>query len=310
MRSYRRLVLGATLAAFAVLTAACAEESGEGERRGASPEPERGSITVGVSGAFAESQLVAEMYAQVLEGAGYEVQRQLNLESREVSDAALFSGEIDVKPEYLAFELPKLDENADATGTAEDVYPRVQEAAAANDLTALAYSPANSTNVFVVRPDTAEQHGLSTMSDLASLAGDLVLGAPPDCESNEACRQGLQEVYGIEFKEIKSLDFGGPQTVAAIKGGAVDVGVLFSLDPTITQERFVVLEDDKDLQPAGNFFALIRNDALTDEVEQLLNSVTTALTTEGMLELVGRVQVDKEDVDAVARDFLEGEGLL
>ncbi len=310
MRSYRRLVLGATLAAFAAFAAACAEESGEGERRGASPAPEKGSITVGVSGAFAESQLVAEMYAQVLEGAGYEVQRQLNLEAREVSDAALFSGDIDVKPEYLAFELPKLDENADATGTAEDVYPRVQEAAAANDLTALEYSPANSTNVFVVRPDTAEQHGLSTMSDLAPLAGDLVLGAPPDCESNEACRQGLQEVYEIEFKEIKSLDFGGPQTVAAIKAGAVDVGVLFSLDPTITQEGFVVLEDDKDLQPAGNFFALIRNDALTDEAEQLLNSVTTALTTDGMLELVGRVQVDKEDVEDVARDFLEGEALL
>jgi osmoprotectant transport system substrate-binding protein len=310
MRGYRRLVLGATLAAFAVFAAACAEESGEGERPGASPAPERGSITVGVSGAFAESQLVAEMYAQVLEGAGYEVERQLNLESREVSDAALFSGEIDVKPEYLAFELPKLDENADTTGTAEDVYPRVQEAAATKDVAALDYSPANSTNVFVVTPDTAEEHGLATMSDLAPVSGDLVLGGPPDCESNYACKEGLQEVYGIEFKEIRSLDFGGPQTVAAVKSGAVDVGELFSLDPTITQEGFVVLEDDQDLQPAGNFFALIRTDALTDEVETLLNSVTTALTTDGMLELVGRVQVDKEDVEDVARDFLEGEGLL
>jgi osmoprotectant transport system substrate-binding protein len=138
----------------------------------------------------------------------------------------------------------------------------------------------------------------------------LVLGAPPDCETNYACKQGLSEVYGIEFKEIRSLDFGGSQTVAAIESGAVDVGELFSLDPTITQKQWIALEDDKDLQPAGNFFPLVRKDKVTDELTNLLNSVTTKLTTEGMLELVGRVQVDKEDVKAVATDFLTQNGLL
>jgi osmoprotectant transport system substrate-binding protein len=311
MRRFRRTALGAALLALTLLGSACAgDESGGGEDQGASPKAQKGSIAVGVSGAFAESQLVAEMYAQVLENAGYEVERQLNLEAREVSDSALFSGEIDVKPEYLAFELPKLDESADTTGTAEEVYPRVQDAAAAKDLVALTFSPANSTNAIVVTPDTADQHGLSTTSDLAPVASELSFGAPPDCDTNYACAEGLKEVYGIEFAEIKSLDFGGPQTVAAVKSGAVDVGELFTLDPTITQEGFVVLEDDKDLQPAGNFFALIRQDALNDEVEQLLDSVTTSLTTEGMLELVGRVQVDQEDVSAVAESFLTDAGLL
>jgi osmoprotectant transport system substrate-binding protein len=175
---------------------------------------------------------------------------------------------------------------------------------------ALEPSPANSTNVFVVTQETADELGLATMSDLAEPSGDLTLGAPPDCETNFACEEGLGEVYGIEFSEIKSLDFGGPQTVAAVKSGAVDVGILFSLDPTITEEGFVVLEDDQDLQPAGNFFPLIRQDALTDEVEQLLNSVSATLTTENMLDYVGRVQVDKEDVEAVATEHLESEGLL
>jgi osmoprotectant transport system substrate-binding protein len=309
MRKPRKLVLGAALLAAGLLLAACG--SGEdGTTPGGSPASPKGTITIGVSGAFAENQLVAEMYAQVLEKAGYTVNRQLDLGGREVSDAALFSGQIDLKPEYLAFELPKLDASADTKGTPEQVYPRVQQAAETKDLVALQFSPANSTNVFVVTPETAQQNSLSTMSDLASVASQFVLGAPPDCETNYACKQGLMEVYGITFKEIKSLDFGGPQTVAAIESGAVNVGELFSLDPTITQKGWTVLEDDKDLQPAGNFFPLVRKDKATDDLTNLLNSVTTKLTTEGMLELVGRVQVDKEDVKAVATDFLTQNSLL
>ena len=311
MRNHRRLALGASLLAFALLGAACGGDSGGGGTTPtAGPTVDRGEITVGVSGNFAENQVVAEMYAQVLEEAGYEVSRQLELGGREASDAALEAGEIDVKPEYLAFELPALDPEADATGTAEEVYPRVQEAAEAKGLVALEPSPANSTNVFVVTQETADDLGVETLSDLAEHAGDLVLGAPPDCETNYACRDGLAEVYDVEFKEIRSLDFGGPQTVAAIDSGAVDVGVLFSLDPTITEKGYVVLEDDMELQPAGNFFALIREDVANGEVEELLNSVTTSLETDEMLELVGRIQVDQEDVADVATDYLTEKGLL
>jgi osmoprotectant transport system substrate-binding protein len=312
MRRSRTFVLGATLLAAGFVLAACG--SGGNDTQATTPpaasQSPRGTIKVGVSGAFAENQLVAEMYAQVLEKAGYTVDRQLDLGSREIGDTALFSGQIDMKPEYLAYELPKLDPSADTTGTAAEVYPRVQAAAQAKGLTALQYSPANSTNVFVVTPETAQANNLTTMSSLAAVAANMTLGAPPDCSTNPACEQGLKDVYGITFKEIKSLDFGGPQTVAAIDSGAVDVGELFSLDPTITQKGWTVLEDDKNLQPAGNFFPLIRDEVLNDEITALLNGVTSKLTTDGMLGLVGRVQVDKEDVAVVAKDFLTQSGLL
>ena len=309
MRKSRKLVLGAALLAAGMTLAACG--SGGGSNSGGTPSSSpKGTITIGVSGPYAENQLVAEMYAQVLEKAGYTVKRQLDLGSREVSDTALFSGQIDLKPEYLAFELPKLDPNADTKGTPEQLFPRVQQAAQAKNLVALQFSPANSTNVFVVTPETATSKNLSTMSSLAPVASTLVFGAPPDCKTNFACEQGLKEVYGITFKEIKSLDFGGPQTVAAIESGAVDVGELFSLDPTITTKGWTVLEDDKDLQPAGNFFPLVRKEKVTNDLTNLLNSVTTTLTTDGMLALVGKVQVDKEDVKAVATQFLKDNGLL
>jgi osmoprotectant transport system substrate-binding protein len=310
MRKPRKLVLGAALLTAGLALAACKSGGGGTTSGGGGTASPKGSITIGVSGAFAENQLVAEMYAQVLEKAGYTVKRQLDLGDRPISDPALFAGQIDLKPEYLAFELPKLDPNADTKGTAEQVFPRVQKAAQAKNLVALQFSPANSTNVFVVTPETAQKDSLTTMSSLAPVASKLVLGAPPDCSKNFACQEGLKEVYGITFKEIKSLDLGGPQTVAAIQSGAVDVGELFSLDPTITEKGWKVLQDDKSLQPAGNFFPLVRKDKVTSDLTNLLNSVTTKLTTDGMLSLVGKVQVDKEDVKAVATQFLKDNGLL
>ena len=126
------------------------------------------TITVGVSGAFAENQIVAEMYAQVLEAAGYTVKRQLDLASRDISDKALQDGDIDIKPEYLGSELVFLDPNAQTSGD-----PAAEAALLAPLLKStdhavlLAYSPANDTNSFVVTPATAQTYGLSTVSDLA-----------------------------------------------------------------------------------------------------------------------------------------------
>src|SRR6266542_912178 len=109
MRRKGLLTVGVAILALALIGSACAKK--------ATPTTtKKGTITVGVSGAFAESKIVAEMYAQVLENAGYTVKRQLDLQSRKVSDAALFAGTIDVKPEYLASEAIALDPKADVNG--------------------------------------------------------------------------------------------------------------------------------------------------------------------------------------------------
>lgn len=296
MRNHRSTVLGAALLAATLLLAAC----GSGED----------GIVVGVSGAFPENQVVAEMYAQVLEEAGYTVERQLDLGTREISDEALFSGEIDVKPEYLGFELPLLDPEADATGSAEEIAELLTPLYEDQGVDVLAYSPANSTNAFVVTPETAEEHGLATVSDLAPVAPDLTLGGPPECPERPFCLIGLEEVYGVEFGEFRPLDFGGQQTVAALESGAIDVALLFSLDPTIGNMGWVSLEDDMELQAAGNFVGVIRSDVNNDEITELIDAVTTSLTTEGMLELVGRIAIDGEDTAAVATDYLTEQGLI
>jgi osmoprotectant transport system substrate-binding protein len=128
------------------------------------------TITVGVSGAFAENQIVAEMYAKMLEAAGYTVQTQLDIASRDISDAALKSGQIDIKPEYIGSELFFLDKNATTSGDPAQESADLKPLLEANGVTLLDYSPANDTNSFVVTGETATKYGLSNVSDLAKPA--------------------------------------------------------------------------------------------------------------------------------------------
>jgi osmoprotectant transport system substrate-binding protein len=313
MRKHRMFVLGAGLLALSLVAAACGDSGGDDTGGGAtdtaSAEP-KGEIVVGVSGAFPENQLVAEMYAQVLEANGYTVTRELEIADRAVGNEALAAGEIDLKPEYTGFNLPLYDKNAPTNGDPQAVADAHAAALEPEGLVTYAISPANSTNVFVVTPETAEANDLSDMSSLAPVAGDLTLGAPPDCPKADFCIPGMKETYGIEFGDFKPLDFGGPKTVAAIESGAVDVGELFSLDPTIQDNGYVVLTDDKQLQANGNFVPVVREEVASEELGALLDSVTTTLTDENMREMVGQVANERRDVADVASEYLTEAGIL
>jgi osmoprotectant transport system substrate-binding protein len=265
---------------------------------------------VGVSGAFAENQIVAEMYAQVLEDAGYNVDRQLDIGARDVSQSALNSGEIDVVPEYLSSLLLFLDPNATAVSDTAESAEKVRALLEGKGLVLLEPSEADDTNAIVVTEETAEERNLEKVSDLAPIAGELTFGGPPECPERPLCQIGLRETYGINFKEFKALDVGGALTVAALDGGEVDVALLFSTSSVIKDRGFVVLEDDKGLQAADNITPLIREEVNNEEITELLNSVSEKLTTENITDLNARVELDKEEPEDVAREFLEDEGLI
>lgn len=305
MRRFRSTALGAALLALALVASACAggEAPGGGGGGGA-----KASLTVGADN-FAEAEIVAEMYAQVLENAGYDVSRKFGT-TRETRIPAMESGEIDVAPEYLATLLLFLDPNAtassDPAAVASDLSPLLEE----KGLTTLEASAAIDTNAFVVTEETAQKDGLQSVSDLKPVAGDLTLGGPPECPERPFCIPGLKKVYGVEFGEFVPLDAGGPLTVEALDKGEIDVALLFSTQSVIVDKGWVVLEDDKHLQAADNITPLIRTDLVNDEVTELLNGVSAALTTEIMLELNGRVEIDGDDPSIVAEEFLTEQGLL
>jgi glycine betaine/choline ABC-type transport system substrate-binding protein len=128
-----------------------------------------GELTVGAV-AFAENQIVAEMYAQVLEQAGYTVDRQTDLRSREILYPAMKSGEIDLAPEYTGSLLLYLDPEAETSGDAQELIDQLEPLVSKDGMTLLEPSDANDTNAFVVTSETADQYGLETVSDLGQPA--------------------------------------------------------------------------------------------------------------------------------------------
>jgi len=305
----RRALALAALVSLLVSAVACTPSiPGRGNR---SPAPgSKGLIVVGVSGGFAENKLVAEMYARVLEHAGYTVERQFELGSREVSQTALESGQIDVKPEYLSSLLLYLDPRAEPSDDPDIVLAQDRELLSHRGIEVLTPAPAQDTNVFVTNAATAARYGLTTMSSLAPVASQLTLGGPPECPQRPFCLAGLSKTYGLLFNDFKALDAGGPQTVEALRNDEVQVGLMFSTDPTIDANGFVPLVDDLHLQDAENITPVIRSDVLNDEIRSLLDGVSAKLTSDNVTALVGKVVIDGEDLTTVAREFLRENGLL
>jgi osmoprotectant transport system substrate-binding protein len=250
------------------------------------------------------------MYARVLEHARYTVQREFDLRSREVSQSALESGRIDVKPEYLSSLLLFIDPNAQPSSDPADVARQLGERLRAKGITLLTPSPAQDTNQFVANAKTAEAFDLTTLSSLAAVADRLTIGAPPECPLRPFCLPGLRDAYGILFEDYVPLDAGGPQTVAALRSDEVQIALMFSTDPSIEANGFVPLVDDRHLQDAENITPVIRTEKLNAEVRRVLDEVSARLTSETVTELVGKVVIDGQDVSAVAQRFLASNGFL
>jgi osmoprotectant transport system substrate-binding protein len=142
------------------------------------------------------------------------------------------------------------------------------------------------------------------MTSLARVAGRLTFGGPPECAQRPFCLPGLDRVYGILFDDFQPLDVGGPQTIAALEEDKVQVGLLFSTDPSIREHGFVPLVDDRHLQNAENITPVIRTAVLDGEVRRLLDAVSASLTTRNVTELVGKVTIDGRSLAAVAGEFL------
>jgi len=157
-----------------------------------------GSLAVGSTN-FAEQEIVAELYAQVLESAGVSVNRKFQLGNREVVAPALEKGDIDVYPEYLGTYTLFVDKNATVPNDADDAVDQLSGLLKAKGITMLDPADAQDTNTFVVTKATADKYSLKSVSDLAEVKDDLVLGGPPECPQRPFCLPGLKQTYGLKF---------------------------------------------------------------------------------------------------------------
>ena len=263
---------------------------------------------------FSESAIIAEIYAIQLESHGFDVQHLVNLGSREVVQPALQQGKIDFVPEYLGAALEFVSIGAADQGTTPHAMRRLLDRwLSARDVSVLPHAAAQNQNGIVVTRSTAERYDLRTITHLRGVAGRMVFGGPPECPERLSCLRGLETVYDLHFQDFLPLDVGGPATVAALEGGEVDVGLLFTTDPDINAKDLVLLKDDQDLQPAENVVPVIRQEVVDrygTELTALIDEVTTKLTTSALRNLNERVELDGQSPAAVARDWLAKGGLI
>ncbi|MEV0901707.1 ABC transporter substrate-binding protein [Actinoplanes sp. NPDC049802] len=267
------------------------------------------AVTVG-SANFAESELLGEIYSQALEAKGVTVTRKFNIGAREAYLKALQDGSISLLPEYNGALLAALTPGGAPQGVSSsaDVLAALKKVLPAGT-EVLEQSAAEDKDTLTVTAETATKHNLKTIEDLKVVAGQLVVGAGPEFAERHQGLKGLKEVYGVEFKEFKPLDSGGPLTVTALKDGDIDVANIFSTDSSIVTNKFVVLGDPKNLYLAQNVLPLIRTEANNETVSGALNAVSAKLTTENLTSYLAQVQVDKKDIKTVAKEFLTENGL-
>jgi len=284
------------IAAAALLVAACG---------GSTPgTTSKGTLTVGGFN-FPESDILAQLYGQGLAHAGYDVKYKLDLGTRAVVVPAIQSGQIDLYPGYAASELEYLNKgkgeaSPDPVATTDKLNTYLKDIGAQ----ALTPSAAFDGNAYAVTKANAAKYSLTKLSDLAPVATQLVFGAGPECKTYKYCLPGLMSVYGLHFKNTLTLDTDGPATRAAFKNGTIQVGLVFSTDADLDQLGLVVLQDDKHMIAADNVVPVIRTQKATDEVKNLLNKIDAGLTTTDLFAMNGKVSLQHQDADAVAKAYL------
>ena len=264
------------------------------------------SLTVG-SKDFSGAQAISQAYGQALEAKGYDITFKDNLGATEIVYKALESGDLDGYADYQGTLLTYL--GGTPTGDSAETYQLLQDKLKGTDITVSKPAPAVDVNGFYVSKATAKKYKLKNVSDLKKVAGDLTFGGPPECEERPLCLGDTsQQLYGLQFSEVKKLDAGGPITVKALEDGDIDVALLFTGSSVIPKDA-VLLKDDKGLQPADNPVFVINRDKANAATMKILNAVSAKLSTAAYNKMSLDVSENKEDPSDVATAFLKKAGL-
>jgi osmoprotectant transport system substrate-binding protein len=290
--------LGAMLIGLTLVVATAGPSSANPTGGGGS----KGSLTMG-SKNLPGAQVLGQVYGQALQKDRYDISYKENLGATEVVFAALESGDLDLYPEYLNTVVQFLG----GTGGSDvnQVKAELDSLLQGRGIVATTPAPAVDVNGFYVLKKTADRYKLKTVSDLKRVANRLTFGAPPECEQRPLCLGDTsQQKYGLQFKEVKKLDVGGPVTVKALRDGDIQVAILFTGSSVIPKDA-VLLKDDQGLQGADNPLVLVRQDKYTPELGQAIDKVSAKITTKQYRKMTLAVQNDKEDPADVAKSFVK-----
>jgi glycine betaine/choline ABC-type transport system substrate-binding protein len=329
MRQSLRLLLAVlAVLSLAVFAAACGDDEGEGGGSATATEPAADAaaeskliqrdpanasttFTVG-SKNFAEQYILGEIYAQALEAAGFNVEKELDLGSEQVAFKALRNGRIDAYPEYTGTALTSFYrvEVDDVPRDQQQAFDQLQRELQGDKITALPMTPFENTYKVTSTQEVAQKLGNpQTISEVAAKAdGTLSISGFPECRQRTDCLLGLRNVYDWTPKFVSSQG-----QYEDLDQGQADFTFGFSTDGSLSLDKYVTYEDDKQLFPPYNVTLLVRDasvDKLGESGREVIQRVQEPLTEEVMQELNSRVSIDKQEPEQVAADYLREAGFV
>jgi len=289
------------------------EDGGGGGRIRSNPENQGVEVTIG-SESTTEQKILAEIYSQALEAAGYTVTTKSDLSTEPAARAALEAGEITGYPGYL-------NELLSASGVAQADLPSAPERAATQAQAALDRDglvgfrpvPYNRTSAVGLLVPTAEKLTVDKISDLRGKAGKLRFSGPPGCESSPDCLGGIEDTYGLSFAEFVPAD--PSLSYSVLDDGDADLSILLSSDAPLfaTPLHYTILDDDMGVFPAGNPMFVSTPQAVAKagpDFRRTIERVQGGLDLEKIQELKALVDVTGEQPAPVARTYLQAFGLV
>ncbi|PVE94204.1 ABC transporter substrate-binding protein [Microbacterium sp. TPD7012] len=297
------LAVGLVAAATLALSACGGNPLDEPSSDAGSGSGDSETIVVGSQGYYS-NEIIAEIYAQALEGAGFTVEKKLNIGQRDAYMPEVESGEIDVFPEYTGSLLEYLSEDDVDVTSPEDVYSALTEALP-EGLTALDYAEASDQDTYTVLKSFAEANNLKTIEDLKNVTSQVTIGAPPEFEQRPYNPAAAKEVYGVDL----AFSATGPTTLESLLAGEIQVADIYTADPAFETEDIVALEDPKNLIISSNVVPIVSTD-IADKVSEVLNAISAKLTAEELVSLNVLSTVEQQSSADIAKKWLEDNDLV
>lgn len=304
-----------------LLLAGCGDGGTDALDGGGDAGSGEGTEVVIVGQGYTEMQIMSEMYAALLEDAGYSTTIK-TLQDRALYAPSLEEGQVDISADYASSMTEFLNKQLNGPDADPVASPDIDETIAVltqlgqeletGGVTPLEPAEAQNANAFAVTKEFSEANDVTTMSELGALGEPITLAAAPDCPERDDCKLGLERVYGLNITKVEPLGFGTTQTKDALTSGEVNLGQVGTSDGSAEQLGLVVLEDDKNLQNAENLVPVVNTEFLeaNPEVADVLNALSDVLTTEDLMSLNAKVDAERQLPEDVATEYLEEKGLL
>jgi osmoprotectant transport system substrate-binding protein len=277
-----------------------------------------GGKVVIVGQKFTEADIMTQLYKAVLDHAGYDTSVK-NLGARDIYLTPLSKGDVTISADYLSSMTEALNRKANgddapkvASSDATATLAELNKLAKKDGLTALQPAKAQDANAFAVTKAFAQEHHLTTLSDLGVSGVPVRLGGNSDCPQRADCQKGLEDTYGIKVTGFEPTGFGSQATKDDLVKGVTQIASVGTTDATLESLGLVILQDDKHVQNAENLVPIVNSDWLKDneKAKKALDQLSAVLTTEDLTKMIGKVDLDREKAADVAKAYLKDKGLI